>query len=161
MTDHTDPIAFQQEDITASTRARSGITGYDYIDQFTLVTDGAAIGTPQAWAHAALDTVAGIKGQLVWRGLLGLRLARRTARGQVAGWSVVDAGDTWITLAARSWMISGSLVLEVGAENISLITFVRYDRAIGKRIWAFAAPRHRRFAPRLLPGAWRVLRQRP
>lgn len=159
--DHSDPIAFRQHDITDSTRARSAITGYDYVDQFTLVTDAAATGTPEAWARAALGTVAGVKGQLIWRGLLGLRLARRSAPGHVAGWPVAERGDTWITLVARSWILTGSLVVEVGPDSVSLATFVRYERLIGERIWTLAARGHRRFAPELLPDAHRVLHRLP
>lgn len=158
---HPDPIAFQQYNITDSTRARSASTGYDYIDQFTLVTAAAAAGTPQAWARAALDTVAGIKGRLIWRGLLGFRLARRSSPEHVAGWEIVELGETWITLAARSWMLTGSLVIEVEENSVSLATFVRYERPVGERIWTFASRGHRRFAPELLPAAQRVLRRHP
>lgn len=158
---HPDPIAFQQYDITDTTRARSAITEYDYSDQFTLLTDAAATGNPEAWARAALDAVAGSAGQLIWRGLLGFRLARRSAPAHVAGWRVVESGDSWIALAARSWMLTGSLVIEVEENSVSLATFVRYERPVGKRIWAFASRGHRRFAPELLPDARRVLRRLP
>lgn len=153
-----DPLAYRQFEITEPTRSRGAAPGYDYIDQFTLDTDAAAIGTPEEWARAALDTVAGFQGQLIWRALLGLRLARRSAPGQVAGWAVAERGDGWITLAARSWMLTGSLVIEVREDSVSLVTFIRYEHAIGKRIWTLASNGHRRFAPTLLPDAQRVLR---
>lgn len=155
-----DPVACQQPEIGESTRAHTALTGYHYADQFTLITNAAEIGNPEEWARAALDTVAGIKGQLIWRGLLGLRLARRSAPGQVAGWAVAERGDSWITLAARSWMISGNLVVEIGKDSVSLATFVRYERPLGERIWTRAAHGHRRFAPTLLPDAQRILRKR-
>ncbi|MGI5222519.1 hypothetical protein [Nocardia sp. CA-290969] len=155
---HRDPVAFQQPDIGESVGAHTALTDYHYADQFTLVINAAEIGTPEEWARAALDTVAGIKGQLIWRGLLGLRLARRSAPGQVAGWAIVDRGDSWITLAARSWMLTGNLVVEAVQESVSLATFVRYERPIGERVWTRAAHGHRRFAPTLLPDAQRVLR---
>ncbi|WP_280397328.1 hypothetical protein [Nocardia carnea] len=154
-----DPVAFQQPEIGESTRDHAELTGYHYADQFTLITNAAEIGTPEEWARAALDTVAGIKGQLIWRGLLGLRLARRSAPEHVAGWAVAERGDSWITLAARSWMITGNLVVETGPESVSLATFVRYERPIGERIWTRAAHGHRRFAPELLSDAQRVLRE--
>ncbi|MFI5714676.1 hypothetical protein [Nocardia sp. NPDC051750] len=159
--EHADPVAFQQHEIAESTRAHCPMTEYDYADQFTLVTDAAEAWNPEEWACAALDSVAGLQGQLIWRGLLGLRLARRSAPGQVAGWRIADRGDTWITLAARSWMLTGNLVVELGEGSVSLATFVRYERSIGKRVWAFAARGHRRFAPGLLPDAQRVLRKLP
>ncbi|NKY56350.1 hypothetical protein HGA15_09320 [Nocardia flavorosea] len=133
---------------------------YHYADQFVLPTKADATGTPEEWAHVALGEVAGRGGQLIWRGLLGLRLARRSAPEQVAGWPIVERGDTWITLAAPSWMLTGNLVFEVGAESVSLVTFIRYERPIGKWIWTRAARAHRRLAPGLLADAQRVLRTR-
>lgn len=154
---HPDPVAFQQPEIGESVSAHTALTGYHYADQFTLVVNAAEIGTAEEWASAALDTVAGRKGQLIWRGLLGLRLASRSAPEHVAGWAVAERGDSWITLAARSWMLTGNLVVEAAEESVSLATFVRYERPIGERIWTRAAHGHRRFAPTLLPDAQRVL----
>ncbi|MFI1463769.1 hypothetical protein [Nocardia carnea] len=159
--DHADPVAYQQHDITEVTRAHSTMADYHYADQFVLATNAAAAGTPEEWAHAALVEVAGRGGQLIWRGLLGLRLARRSAPEQVAGWPIVERGDTWITLAAPSWMLTGNLVVEVGAEGVSLVTFIRYERPIGKWIWTRASRVHRRLAPGLLADAQRVLRTHP
>lgn len=155
------PDAFAQPVVLAETRARCVMTAYDYADQFTFATNAAAVATPQEWARAALEEAAGWKGQLVWRGVLGLRLAGRSAPGQVAGWRIVAQGDTWITLAARSWMLTGNLVLECDADSVSLATFVRYERLLGARVWKLVESGHRSFAPVLLPAGYRVLSARP
>lgn len=155
--DGAGPVAGACE-IGDTTRSRVTMPAYDYADSFGLVAaDAEAIGTPADWARAALRDVAGIKGQLVWRGLLGLRPAGGAASGRIAGWTVADRGDGWITLAARSWLINGNLVVEVDSGGVSLSTFVRFERRIGAAVWRWATPGHRRFAPTLLTGARRLL----
>ncbi|GGL42504.1 hypothetical protein [Nocardia jinanensis] len=154
------PVAFQQHDIDESIRAHSGMAAYDYADQFTIVTKAAASATPEEWARIALDEVAGTQGQVVWRVVLGLRLARRSAAGQVAGWPIVERGTTWITLGARSWLLSGRLVLEISDGTVSVGTFLRYESRLGGRVWAAVSPGHRRFAPELLNEATRILSAR-
>ncbi|MGW0179974.1 hypothetical protein [Nocardia sp. NPDC003345] len=145
-------------EIGDTTRSRVTIPAYDYADKFVLATaDAEAIGTPAEWARAALRDAAGIKGQIVWRGLLGLRLKDAAAPGQIAGWAVAGRGDGWVTLAADSWLIDGNLVLEVSSGGVSLSTFVHFRRRIGAAVWNRAAPGHRRFAPTLLPEARRIL----
>ena len=150
-----DPIAVRQYEITESARVRGGMTDYDYADQFVLVTELAA--SPDEWARAALDEAAGVKAQFVWRVVLGLRLTRRPGVEQVAGWRIADRGDSWITLDARSWLFAGRLVIEVLDGAVSLSTFLRYERQLGKRVWGAVSPAHQRVAPLLLTGAQGIL----
>ncbi|WP_327149199.1 hypothetical protein [Nocardia sp. NBC_01329] len=156
--DRPDPVAARQCEITESARARSGMTAYDYADQFVLFTGLAA--TPHEWARAALDEAAGAKGQFVWRVVLGLRLTRRSGIEQVAGWRIADRGDSWITLEARSWLFVGRLVVEVLDGSVSLACFLRYERPLGARVWGAVSPAHRRVAPLLLTDARRLLPER-
>jgi hypothetical protein len=150
-------VARQQHEIGASIRAHSGMAIYDYADQFTIPTKPGVSATPEEWARTALDELAGAKGQFIWRVVLGLRLRRRSAAGQVAGWPIVERGTTWITLGARSWLIGGRLVIELADGSASLATFVHYERRMGRRVWAAVSPGHRRFAPVLLTDASRIL----
>ncbi|MET8798190.1 hypothetical protein ABZV91_17365 [Nocardia sp. NPDC004568] len=155
-----EPVARRQHEIGESVRAHSGMAVYDYADQFTIDTPPGAAATPEEWARTALGDVAGARGQFVWRVVLGLRLRRRSSAGQVAGWPIVERGATWITLGARSWLISGRLVLELSDGTASVATFVHYERRLGERIWAAVSPGHRRFAPVLLTEASRILSPR-
>ncbi|MFQ6397408.1 hypothetical protein ACLMAJ_28660 [Nocardia sp. KC 131] len=165
-TDHPDhrieepseQVVLQQHQISESTRTHSTIIDPEYVDQFILATNAAAVGSPEQWARAALEGVAGVMGQIVWRGLLGLRLEWKSAPGQVAHWPIVDRGDTWVTLGARSWMLSCNLVIEVDDEHASLATFIRFERPIGERVWKTVSARHRSLAPSLLRGAWNLRR---
>ncbi|MGW0004529.1 hypothetical protein [Nocardia grenadensis] len=156
----TGPVARRQHRISTSIRAHSGMADYDYADQFTIDTVPGTAATPEEWARTALGEVAGARGQFVWRIVLGLRLRRRAAAGQAAGWPIIERGATWITLGARSWLISGRLVVELTGGTASVATFVRYERHMGERIWSAIAPGHRRFAPLLLTEASRILSTR-
>ncbi|WP_063060070.1 hypothetical protein [Nocardia sienata] len=151
------PAARQQHEIDESIRAHSGMVVYDYADQFTIDTSHAASATPEEWARTVLGEVAGARGQFVWRVVLGLRLRRRSAAGQVAGWPIVERGATWITLEARSWLLSGRLVVEVADGTASVGTFIHYERPMGGRVWGAVSPGHRRFVPVLLTEASRIL----
>ncbi|MEU1525174.1 hypothetical protein ABZ413_23550 [Nocardia rhamnosiphila] len=155
--DGAEPVARRQYEIGASIRAHSGMAIYDYADQFTIDTSPGVAATPEEWARTALGEVAGARGQFVWRVVLGLRLRRRSTAGQVAGWPIVERGATWITLGARSWLISGRLVVELTDGTASVATFVHYERRMGERVWAAVSPGHRRFAPLLLTEASRIL----
>lgn len=158
--DRGDPVAFRQHDIPESTTSRRVMGDYDYADQFVLPLDAAELGSPQQWAWAAFDEVAGAKGRFLWRWVLGLRLARPSAPGHIAGWRIADCGDGWVTVAAHSWMLTGNLVVEVDTGSVSVSTFVRFDRAIARKIWAALTGLHRRVAPGLLPDARQVLLSR-
>ncbi|MGH8883335.1 MAG: hypothetical protein ACRD0P_39345 [Stackebrandtia sp.] len=155
--DHSEPVAFQQYDIPESTTSRRVLGDYDYADKFVLPTAAAELGSPEQWAWAAFDDVAGAQGRFLWRWVLGLRLARRSAPGHIAGWKIADRGDGWVTVAARSWMLTGNLLVEVEKDSVSVSTFVRFERAIGSRVWAALAGMHRRVAPGLLPDARQIL----
>ncbi|MFF8609571.1 hypothetical protein ACF06X_26990 [Streptomyces sp. NPDC015346] len=124
------------------------------------MTDDAPHRSPEQWARAAFEDVAGLQGQFVWRILLGLRLKRRASPDHVAGWRIADRCDRGIRLEARSWMMTGNLVIHVEDEKVSLATIVRYDRPIAARVWSPLSAIHRRLAPDLLRDAHRVQQPR-
>ncbi|GGR89911.1 hypothetical protein GCM10010252_31020 [Streptomyces aureoverticillatus] len=132
----------------------------DYIDVFTLTTPDAARSSSEEWARAAFDDVAALQGQFVWRVLLGLRLERRSAPDHIAGWKIAERGDDSIRLEARSWMLTGHLVMHVEDEQLSMATIVGYDRPLASRIWPPLSAVHRRLAPGLLRDAYEVRRKK-
>ncbi|WP_187363957.1 hypothetical protein [Streptomyces piniterrae] len=136
------------------------MTDPDYIDLFTLTTQDASHRSPEQWARAAFDDVAGLRGQLTWRVLLGLRLkGRGSSADHVAGWQIIDRGDRTIVLKAHSWMLTGGLAVRVDDGQVSLATFVRYDRPIATRVWSLLSAVHRRAVPGLLRDAYRIQRR--
>ncbi|GAA3471292.1 hypothetical protein [Nonomuraea roseola] len=152
---------FQQHDVPEEVRALSTLADPDYVDLFTIVTGAAAPRSPEQWARAAFEDVAGLKGQFIWRVLLGLRLQRRTSPTCVAGWKIAERGDRWLRLEARSWMLTGHLVIIVEDEEVSLGTFLRYDRPMARRVWTPLSAVHRHEAPGLLREAYEVQHEGP
>lgn len=150
----------QQHDVPEAVLALSTITDPDYVDLFTLTTSDASDRSPEQWARAAFEDVAGLAGQFIFRVLLGLRLKWRPSPGYVAGWKIADRGDGWLRLEAHSWMLTDHLVGQVDHEELSLATFVRYHRPIGSRIWSLLSATHRQQAPGFLRQAHRVLQER-
>ncbi len=131
----------------------------DYVDLFTLTTPGAHERSAEQWARAMFEDIAGIKAQLIWRVLLGLRLSWRRTPDHVAGWLIAERGDDWLRLEAASWFMTGHLVVQAGGDQVSLVTFIRYDRRMAARIWTPLSAKHRQLAPGLLRQALERLRE--
>jgi hypothetical protein len=137
--------------LPASVRAASSLPAADYADAFTLSTDLTA--TPEQWARAMFGDVPSVTAQVIWRGLLGLRLSRGRSVDTVAGWRIAERGRDWIRLEAASWYLTGNLVVHATDGQVSLGTFLRYDRALARVIWPPASAVHRRLSPGLLRDA--------
>jgi hypothetical protein len=140
----------QQRTIPEAIRALSGMDRPDYIDVFTVTTNGAADATPEQWFRTALEDVAGRGGQFIWRGVLGLRLKSRPSTEGVAGWKIADRGEDWIRLEASSWFMTAHLVTRLDDGQLFAGTFIRYDHPIAPLIWVPASAVHRRMMPGLL-----------
>ncbi|WP_412074928.1 hypothetical protein ACLF6K_02125 [Streptomyces xanthophaeus] len=145
------PAVRRQEPVPEQIRALSTMTDPSYVDLFTM-SGGVPGRSPEQWARVLFDDVAGRGGQFVWRIPLGLRLT--AAPDRVAGWRIADRGDDWIRLEARSWFLTGHLVVQADDEHVSLATFIRYDRPVASRIWLPLSKKHRQLAPALLRDAY-------
>lgn len=135
------------EDILAS----SSLPDADYADVFTFPTDSTA--TPERWARAMFGDVPDAAERFIWRGLLGMRLRRGRSPDTVAGWLIAGREEQWIRLEACSWFLSGNLVVRATGADVSLATFVRYDRSLGRLVWPPLSGIHRRLAPGVLRDA--------
>lgn len=140
----------QQHTIPEEILALSGMVRPDYIDVFTVTTNGTADATPEQWVRTALEEVAGRGGQFIWRGVLGLRLKSERSTEQVAGWKIADRGEDWVRLEASSWFMTAHLVTQLDDGHLSAATFIRYDHQIAPLIWVPMSAVHRRLMPGLL-----------
>jgi hypothetical protein len=137
--------------IPASVRALGSLPEIDYADLFTLST--ATKATPEKWARAMFGNIPSPVELLIWRGLLGLRLSRRRSPSSVAGWQIGERGEDWIRLEAASWFLTCNLLVQTAEGQVSLATFLHYDRRPGRGIWPPLSAIHRRVVPGLLRGA--------
>jgi predicted oxidoreductase len=142
--------AFQQHTIPERILALSTIVRPDYVDLFTVPTRDVPRWSPEQWARAAVDVAAGLRGQLIWRGVLGLRLRPRRSPDRIAGWKVAARGTSWLRLEAASWFLTAHLAFDVEPGVLSVATFIRYDRTLAARVWPSLSAYHRRAMPGLL-----------
>jgi hypothetical protein len=144
------PSVMQQHNIPAVIRSLSGMDSPDYVDLFTVTTKGAADASPEQWSRTGIEDVAGVGGQFIWRGVLGLQLRSRPSTERVGGWRIAGRGEDWIRLEASSWFLTAHLVIRLDDEHLSLGTFIRYEHPIAALIWVPASAVHRRLMPGLL-----------
>jgi hypothetical protein len=142
--------SFQQRNVPEAIRSLSTLASPDYVDLFTVTTSQAAGKSPEQWARAGAEDAASLAGQFVWRVLLGLRLERRPSPDYVAGWKIADRGDSWVRLEAASWFLTAHVVVQVDDRQVSVATFIRYDRRIAALVWPPLSIIHRQGMPVLL-----------
>lgn len=148
------PTVLRQRDVPDAIRSLSALP--DYVDLFTVSIRGVPDATPEQWARVVLAEAAGLGGQFVWRALVGLQLAARAAPGHIAGWRIDGRGGDWIRLQAPSLLLTADVVVHVGDEQLSVATFIRYDRPPGSLQWRVLSAGHRRAMPGLLHRAVRA-----
>ena len=137
--------------VPESVRALGSLPEIDYADLFTLSTPTEA--PPERWARAMFGSVPSRGELLIWRGLLGLRLARGRSPATVGGWRIGERGADWIRLEAASAALSCNLLVQTADGRVSLATFLHYDRRLGRAIWSPLSAIHRRLVPGVLRGA--------
>ena len=137
--------------IPESVRALGSLPAIDYADLFTLSTPAEA--TPEGWARAMFGNVPSLGERLIWRGLLGLRLARGRSPATVGGWRIGGRGADWIRLEVASGFLTCNLLVQTADGRVSLATFLHYDRWLGRRLWPPLSAIHRRLVPGVLRGA--------
>lgn len=142
--------------VPATVQARSSLSRIDYVDLFTLDTDVTA--TPEQWARAMFGDVPDAGEILIWRGLLGLRITRTKSPDTVAGWRIAERGADWLRLETQSWFLTANLVVRAADGQVSLATFLRYDRKLGNLVWPALSAVHRRLTPGVLRDAVAKLR---
>jgi hypothetical protein len=68
----------------------------------------------------------------------------------VGGWKIAERGDRWVRLEAPSWFMTAHLVVHVQDEQLSMATFIQYDRPITGLLWPLLSIGHRTAMPGLL-----------
>ena len=153
--DRTMPTVRQRRNVPEQIHSLASLSRIDYVDLFSVTAPAARSSSPEQWARAGIDVAAGVGGQFVWRGVLGLRLAARTSPDHVAGWPIARRGEDWIRLESASRALTAHLVLQVDDDEVSVATFIRYDRPSASLVWPRLAVIHRRAMPGLLVRAAR------
>jgi len=142
------PAIVQERKIPAQISAAGAMDRPDYVDLFTVVAGHGADRSPEQWARTAVEEVAGLGGQVLWRLGLGLRL--EPSSDAIGGWRIGDRAASWIRLEAESWLLRAHIVVHVDDQRLSVATIIRYQRPIAALVWPVASIVHRRAMPGLL-----------
>ena len=135
-------------DTPAEVLALTSVTSVDYVDVFTMPVDVSA--TPEGWARAMFGSEPSLGERLIWRVLLGLRLARGRSAGTVAGWRITGRGPDWVRLETRSRLMTANLVVRAASGTVALATMIHHERAAGRWLWTPASALHRLLVPGVL-----------
>jgi hypothetical protein len=86
----------------------------------------------------------------VQRVFLGLRLKLRPSPDRILGWQIADREENWIRIEAASWFLTGHVVMHVDEGQVSLASFIRYDRRLAAFVWPPVSLIHRQVALALI-----------
>ncbi|WP_081416842.1 hypothetical protein [Arthrobacter castelli] len=144
-------------DVPTEERALVTLVGAHYVDHHALIAEDAQRWSPEQWARAMFEDSRSLLKRMRDLGLLGALLSPPQPEGRVAGWMVVDTAAGWLRMESTSQLTSDQVVVRVDAEGASLTTAVRYERRGSRIVWRLISTQHRRFAPRVLRRAHRLL----
>jgi len=147
----------QRRDVSRAVLSRSSMVEPDYVDFFTATTALATSHSPEYWARAVVARAAGLGGQFIWRVVLGLHLESTPTTERVGGWKIAECHERWIRLEAASRSLTAHIVIHVDAGEMSMATFLRYDRPFGAALWRTLSAVHRGLMPGLLRNAVRLV----
>jgi hypothetical protein len=151
MTRTPTPLGRVTRDVPEAVRALSSLTRIDYADRCTLGT--AVVATPEQWARAMFGDTPSTAEQLIWRGVLGLRLSRGRSPATVGGWRIGGGGTDWTRLETASRSLTAEMLVQTGGGAVAWTTSLQFDRLPGRAVWAPASAVHRRLVPGVLRAA--------
>jgi hypothetical protein len=149
-------IPVRRRSVSDAVRVLSNMAPQDYVDFFTATAPTTLSASPDYWARAVIEDAGGLGGQFIWRILLGLRLDSSRASDQVGGWRIAERSRSFIRLEAASSFLTVHIIIAVEGEDLSMATFLRYDRPLGSFVWSVLSAVHRKLMPRLLRSAIRL-----
>ncbi len=148
-----------RREVPEAIRTLGALAGADYADIVT-ATIGETPADPEQVVHEALNGVP--RGlllliQFVQRIFLGFRLELRPSPDHLLGWKIADRGENWIRIETGSWFMTAHVVMHVDAGQISLASFIRYDRWLAAFLWPPVCLIHRQVGLTLVRRAIQVL----
>jgi hypothetical protein len=125
----------------------------DYASAFEVPREAADRWSAELWARAAFEGApAALRTFVVsgWRYGLGFRLGPSSSADHILGWRIVARTPHAVELELQSALVTARKVVRVDAGRVVMTTFVRYERAPARLLWAAATPIHHQTEPYLL-----------
>lgn len=139
-----------QRQVPAAVSAHDTMEQPDYADVFTAVARRTPEGSPVQWVHATFERraprwvrlIIGLA-VVVQRTVLGMRIEAHRSAQHLLGWRIAATGENWVRLEAASPLMTGHLVLQHEGRDLSMATFVRYNRRLAAFVWPPVSRLHR------------------
>lgn len=147
-----------RREVPEGIRSLGALPTADYADIVTATVDETPT-DPDQFVQAVLKTLP--RGLIVLilfvqRVFLGLRLKLRPSPDHLLGWKIAERGENWIRIEAASWFLTGHVVMHADEGQLSLATFIHYDRRLAALVWPPVSLIHRQVALALVRSAIRV-----
>jgi hypothetical protein len=140
----TSPVRWQRE-VPKAICSLGAIANADYADIVTVAV-AETPADPEQFVYARLKEVP--RGLLwlvsfVQRVFLGFRLRRGPSPDHLLGWKISDRGENWMRIETASWFMTAHVVIHADAHQLSLASFIRYDRWPAALVWPPVSLIHR------------------
>ncbi len=137
----------------AVTENDDDIGAYAYASSFRVTGTSTSTTSPEQWARAAFEEAPPAMRWFVvfgWVHVLRFRLDPRPSSAHVLGWRIVTGSTDRLVLEVDSPLVTAKKVVRVERSSVTMTTFVRYERPLGRAMWSSVAPIHHRTEPYLL-----------
>lgn len=149
----------QEHEIPLSISGLDAISS-DYMDAFVAFVPGASTTPAEQWARGTMEGASAAGRFMIWRVLCNLELGPHPSPEHIAGWQIVEGGDSWIRLQAHSWFMTANVIFRVDDSRVWFATLIHYRNAVGRAVWASLSVLHRAIAPDFLRAGVVRLRRR-
>ena len=136
-----------------------GDAAYDYADSFEVRVPESDGRSMEEFVRCAIEDAPRPVRELVWlvhRDVLRLRLGPRSSASHVLGWRIKTSERDVFRLEATSPLFGRGVILARRPDSTRAVvtTYVFHSRpTLGRAIWTFVGPLHRRVAPYLMERA--------
>ncbi len=137
----------------AVTEDVGGSGAHHYASAFEATIPDRVSLSPEQWARATFEDVPSPIGWFVsfgWKYVLGFRLGPRSSPVHVCGWTIATRTTDAVVLEVHSSSLTAYKVVRTQSCRVTMTTFVRYERRMGRMAWSAVAPVHHRTEPYLL-----------
>jgi hypothetical protein len=114
--------------------------------------------TAEGWARHTFERAPWAMRTFVrfgWRFVLGLRLVSDGSSPQIAGWTLGSRTDDAITMTTTSRWLTAEKITRIEGDLLVVSTSVRFEKTLGRLLWAAVVPVHHLTEPLLLTSAVR------
>ena len=151
----TAPAVVRRYNIPEAIHRLGAMAEPDYVDLFTAPTSAEAqthTKSPVQWLRAVLYE-APLRVRVV---VIAALLTQRAALRMSSSWRIADSGSDWVRIEASSSLLTGHVLLRREQSQVSMATFVHYERPAARRVWPPVSVVHRAVARVLVRQAARV-----